>query len=65
MKDYYIWFLVLFILAAGCFVSYRTGYARGELKGTVQYIYCHDGQCQIIDPACVNPDIRAQFEGGK
>jgi hypothetical protein len=65
MKDYYIWFLVLFILVAGCFVSHRMGYAAGKQAGIVRYISCHDGQCHIIDPACVNPDIRAQFEGGK
>ncbi len=64
-KDFYLWFLVLFILAAGCFVSHRMGYAAGKLDGPIRYVYCHDGQCQFIDPACVSPDIRAQLEGGK
>ncbi|MGA2159114.1 MAG: hypothetical protein ABSG90_07830 [Dehalococcoidia bacterium] len=64
MKDYYLWFLVLFILAAGCVISYRTGYAAGRSE-CVRFVYCHDGQCQIVDPACVDPAIRAQFEGGK
>jgi len=64
-KDYYIWFLVLFILVCGCVVSYRTGYAAGQLEGSIKYVYCHDGQCQFVDPACGNPDIRAQYEGGK
>ena len=29
-RDYYLWFLVLIILVAGCVVSYSTGYARGS-----------------------------------
>ncbi len=65
MKNYYLWFLVLFILVAGCIVSYRTGYANGKLAGVVRYISCHDGQCEYLDPNCVDPDVRQQFEGSK
>ncbi|MHB8085551.1 MAG: hypothetical protein ACYDHZ_06975 [Dehalococcoidia bacterium] len=62
MKDFYLWFLVLFILVAGCVVSYRTGYSVGKLDGSIRYVYCHDGQCQFVDPACVSPDIRKVYE---
>jgi hypothetical protein len=61
-KDYYFWFLVIFILAAGCVVSYRTGYSVGKFDGSIRYVYCHDGQCQFVDPACVSPDIRKEYE---
>jgi hypothetical protein len=29
MKDYYVWFLVIFILITACVVSYKRGYSDG------------------------------------
>jgi hypothetical protein len=34
MKDYYLWFLIVFILAAGCVVSYKYGYGDGYKLGS-------------------------------
>lgn len=64
-KDYYLWFLAFTILVCGCVVSYRTGFSAGKLEGTVKYIRCHDGQCEYIDPDCIDPSVRQQFEGSK
>ena len=34
MKDYYIWFLVLFIMVAGCVVAHKSGYGDGYKLGS-------------------------------
>jgi hypothetical protein len=38
MKDYYVWFLIIFILVCSCIVSYRYGYDAGFKLGSSQ---CH------------------------
>ena len=34
MKDYYLWFLVLFIMVAACVVCYKSGYGDGYKLGS-------------------------------
>jgi hypothetical protein len=34
LKDYYLWFLIVFILIAGCVVCYKTGYGDGYKLGS-------------------------------
>jgi hypothetical protein len=41
-KDYYLWFLIIFILVCSCIVSYRSGYDAGFTKGQTM--------CHIIIP---------------
>ena len=38
MKDYYLWFLVLFVLVCSCIVCYRYGYDSGFKLGQTT---CH------------------------
>jgi hypothetical protein len=47
MKDYYMWFLIVFILIAGCVVSYQSGYGDGYKLGSslcpaIQHYDPHD-----------------------
>jgi hypothetical protein len=42
MKDYYIWFLIIFILVCSCIVSYRYGYDAGYKLGS--------STCHVIIP---------------
>jgi hypothetical protein len=55
MKDYYLWFLVIFVMVAACVVSYKSGYGTGFDKGTASVyparnVVCHDGKCEVVDP---------------
>lgn len=42
MKDYYVWFLIIFVLVCSCIVCYRTGYDSGYKLGS--------SQCHVIIP---------------
>ena len=44
MKDYYLWFLSLFILITACIVSYKYGYADGVRRAAADksLAYPHD-----------------------
>jgi len=37
MKDYYLWFLIVFILVCSCIVCYRYGYDSGFKLGSSMY----------------------------
>jgi hypothetical protein len=42
MKDYYIWFLIIFILVCSCILCYRYGYDVGYKMGS--------SQCPVVYP---------------
>jgi hypothetical protein len=46
-KDYYLYFLALFVFVAACVVSYKSGYAEGYKLGA--------SACPVIYPHDQNP----------
>jgi hypothetical protein len=47
MQDYYVWFLVIFVMVAGCVVAYKYGYGDGYKLGSsicpaIQHSTPHD-----------------------
>jgi hypothetical protein len=73
MKKVLFIILALAILAFGDFCFYKAGYDKGVAWTsantysipTVEYRYvlCHNGVCEVLDPKCVDPEVRKQFEG--
>ena len=56
MKNIFIWFLILFIGACVCFLSYKAGAASVSIK----YAVCDNGTCVISDKAPDYPGIKGE-----
>ena len=49
MKDYYLYFLILFVVVAICVVSYKSGYSDGYKLGS--------SMCHVIYPQDQNAQV--------
>jgi hypothetical protein len=61
LKDYYAWFLILFVVVAACVVCYKSGYGEGYKLGSSMCpaIYPHDQNVQLPAQGGITP------QGGK
>jgi hypothetical protein len=58
MKDYFIWFLILFVAVAGCIVSWKYGFAAGAASVPPKYAVCENGTCVLSDKAPDYPGFK-------
>jgi hypothetical protein len=49
MKDYYAWFIVVFLAICCCILSYRHGFAVGQSTCPIKYAICENGTCVLSD----------------
>ncbi|MFA5401135.1 MAG: hypothetical protein WC359_11875 [Dehalococcoidia bacterium] len=49
MKDFFIWFCVVFIAVSACIVSYRCGFDAGQAACPVKYAVCENGTCVLTE----------------